>query len=293
MITPTSHARAPSVPNLFVEAKAPRGGADVAKRQACLDGAIGARAMHSLQNYGEDEQVYDGNARTFSSTYHAGTGTLQLYAHHVTGPRAEEDRPEYHMTQIDSWGMTGNIETFRRGATAFRNSRDLSRRQRETLIEAANARASQVLSAQAGNTEQPHENTALYETTSQDEAAIFQDSDDTLQHITNSSVKDSKDNGEASTTPKNHGTSDEPEKPDQTMAGIGAANASMGFVSSFTTSGTDTARPKRARESFSSPTQGRRLLKSRSRATTSRRPVDSPPATAPPSAPPESHVCDG
>ncbi|KAM3528917.1 hypothetical protein NHJ13051_002191 [Beauveria bassiana] len=37
-------------------------------------GAVGARAMHRLQNYGEDEPVYDGNARTFSSPYHAGTG---------------------------------------------------------------------------------------------------------------------------------------------------------------------------------------------------------------------------
>ncbi|TQV90119.1 hypothetical protein IF1G_11228 [Cordyceps javanica] len=77
-IIPTSHGRAPLAPNFFIEAKAPRGGADVAKRQACLDGAIGARAMHSLQNYGEDAPVYDGNAHAFSSTYHAGTGTLQF-----------------------------------------------------------------------------------------------------------------------------------------------------------------------------------------------------------------------
>ncbi|ATY65041.1 hypothetical protein A9K55_005004 [Cordyceps militaris] len=140
---PTSHAQAPVVPNFFIEAKAPRGGADVAKRQACLDGAVGARAMHSLQNYGEDVPVCDGNAYTFSSTYHAGTGTLQLYAHHATGPTAEEEQPEYHMTQIDSWGMTGNVDTFRRGATAFRNARDLARQQRETFIKAANARVSQ------------------------------------------------------------------------------------------------------------------------------------------------------
>ncbi|KAM3522944.1 hypothetical protein MY4038_008388 [Beauveria bassiana] len=199
-IIPTSHGHAPAAPNFFVEAKAPRGGADVAKRQACLDGAVGARAMHSLQNYGEDEPVYDGNARTFSSTYHAGTGTLQLYAHHVTGPRAGEEPPEYHMTQIDSWGMTGNIDTFRRGAAAFRNARDLGCRQRETLVQAANARASQVLGTPAVNTNQICENTALHEIASQVEAAIWQDSHNELQqHITMSFVEDDEDNGEAPT----------------------------------------------------------------------------------------------
>ncbi|KAF1739594.1 hypothetical protein CRV24_001530 [Beauveria bassiana] len=282
-IIPTSHGRAPVVPNFFVEAKAPRGGADVAKRQACLDGAIGARAMHSLQNYGEDEPVYDGNARTFSSTYHAGTGTLQLYAHHVTDPRAGGEPPEYHMTQLDSWGMTGNIDTFRRGAAAFRNARDLGRRQRETLIQAANSKASQVLAARAENTDQISDNTALHETASQVEAATWQDSHDELQqHISKSFVEDGEDNGEAPTTPEHHYASDELEETDQNTAGPGTADPSMSFVSSFTTLSTDTSRLKRAREPFSSPTQGRRSSKSRSRATASRRPVASPTATAPP-----------
>ncbi|TWU71214.1 hypothetical protein ED733_000263 [Metarhizium rileyi] len=137
-IIPTNHDRAPVAPNFFVEAKAPRGGADVAKRQACLDGAVGARAMHSLQSYGEDVPVYDGNAYTYTSTYV--DGQLKLYAHHVTA--TPSGSPEYHMSQIDSWGMTGNAESFRRGATAFRNARDLAQRHRSSFIEAANARAS-------------------------------------------------------------------------------------------------------------------------------------------------------
>ncbi|TWU76329.1 hypothetical protein ED733_005960 [Metarhizium rileyi] len=147
----------------------------------------------SLQNYGEDEPVYDGIARTFSSTYHAGTGTLQLYAHHVTDPRAGAESLEYHMTQIDSWGMTGNIDTFRRGAVAFRNARDLGRRQRETFIQAA---------ARAGNTDQIYDNTALHEIASQVEAATWQDSHDELQqHISKSFVEDGEDNDETPPTP--------------------------------------------------------------------------------------------
>ena len=50
-IIPTIHARAPVVPNFFLEAKPPSGNVDVAKRQATLNGALGARAMHKLQSY--------------------------------------------------------------------------------------------------------------------------------------------------------------------------------------------------------------------------------------------------
>ena len=42
-IIPTGRAIAPVLPNFFLEVKAPQGGADVAKRQVCYDGAISAR----------------------------------------------------------------------------------------------------------------------------------------------------------------------------------------------------------------------------------------------------------
>ena len=154
-VIPTSHGRAPVAPNFFVEAKAPRGGADVAKRQACLDGAVGARAMHSLYNYGEVEPIYDGNAHSFSATYH--DGTLKMYAHHMTAPTAEGGLPEYHMTQIDTWGMTGNIETFKRGAAAFRNARDIAQQRRETLIQAANMRVMQAATTKNTNKANEHD----------------------------------------------------------------------------------------------------------------------------------------
>lgn len=44
------------------------------------------------------------------------------------------------MTQIDGWQVTGNIKSFRRGATAFRNARDLARRHQTQFIQAVNAR---------------------------------------------------------------------------------------------------------------------------------------------------------
>ncbi|KAI0965364.1 hypothetical protein F4678DRAFT_452862 [Xylaria arbuscula] len=107
-IIPTKHAGGPVVANFFLEAKAPKGGADVARRQACHDGAYGAHAMHSLQNYGKEEPIYDNNAYAFSSTYHAGTGTLQLYAHHPTAPNTPGERPAYHITQLKAYALTSN-----------------------------------------------------------------------------------------------------------------------------------------------------------------------------------------
>lgn len=151
-IIPTGHATAPVAPNFFIEAKAPQGGADVAKRQAMQDGAYGARAMHCLQSYSKGEPVYDGNAYTVASTYHAGTGTLQMYTTHPT--RGEDGiSPEYHMTQVRAFALTSNPDTFRQGAAAFRNARDWAQEQRDAFITAANERA-RSMNAEPARTEQ-------------------------------------------------------------------------------------------------------------------------------------------
>ncbi|KAJ2895073.1 hypothetical protein MKZ38_006960 [Zalerion maritima] len=137
-IIATDYARAPVLPNFFMEAKGPDGAPSGAQRQVCYDGAIGARAMHSLQNYGNDEPVYDGNAYAIGTTYH--DGQLKMYAHYPT-PTTQGGPPEYHMTQIDSWGMTGNLKSCVDGIKAFRNGREWAKEQRDSFIEAANARA--------------------------------------------------------------------------------------------------------------------------------------------------------
>ena len=49
--------------------------------------------MHELQNYREDEPVYDGKPYAFTTTYHAGTETLALYVHHVTRSMAKGRPP--------------------------------------------------------------------------------------------------------------------------------------------------------------------------------------------------------
>ena len=75
-----------AAPIFFVEGKSAQTRADVAKRQALIDGAMGARAIHSLQNYQAEVLTYDNNAYSFSSTYHAGTSTFQMCSTRPTKP---------------------------------------------------------------------------------------------------------------------------------------------------------------------------------------------------------------
>jgi hypothetical protein len=125
-------------PNFFLAAKAPSGGADVLKRQACHDGAVGARAMHKLQCYAAGKPVYDNNAYTLTATYH--NGILRMYTTYVT-PSGPGGSLEYHMTQIDIWVVTGNPDACRQGAAALRNARELAKEWHDHFISAANERA--------------------------------------------------------------------------------------------------------------------------------------------------------
>ena len=136
-IIPTGHRTAPVAPNFFLEVKHPSGGADVAVRQACFDGALGARGMHQLQSYRKEEPVYDGNAYTVTSTYH--DGGLKMYTTHPT--QSIDGTTEYHMTQVNAWSLTGNLDNFRQGATAFRNAREWAQEQRDGFISVANKTA--------------------------------------------------------------------------------------------------------------------------------------------------------
>ncbi|KAH8755666.1 hypothetical protein F5883DRAFT_686474 [Diaporthe sp. PMI_573] len=140
LIVPSTTLDKSVAPNFFLDAKGPNGSGAVMMRQARYDGAVGARGIHALQNYGVKASVYDGRPYTYSATYYGGTGTLQLYAHHLTAPASPEGEPEYHMTQIDSYALTGNANTFRQGVTAFRNARDLAAQHRHAFIQAANSR---------------------------------------------------------------------------------------------------------------------------------------------------------
>ena len=138
-IIPSKQDHFPMAPNFFLEAKGPDGSLAVAGKQACYDGALGARGMHSLQSYRQDEAVYNNNAYTISSIYHG--GTLKMYTSHPSQPNSPGRPPEYYMNQIKGYSVTGDPETFRKGAAAYRNARDLTKEWRDEAINRANERA--------------------------------------------------------------------------------------------------------------------------------------------------------
>ncbi|KAI5918125.1 hypothetical protein F4810DRAFT_715755 [Camillea tinctor] len=147
-ITPkTSPQHALVAPNFFIEVNGPDGALRVAERQALNDGAYGARAMHSLQNFMSAKPSFDNKAYTFSATYIH--GVLSLYAHHMTcpGPDPPDGLPEYWMTLLDAYSMKSHRRAFVSGATAFRNIRELAWRNREDAVQAANARVLDLIEA--------------------------------------------------------------------------------------------------------------------------------------------------
>lgn len=133
-------------PNFFVEASGEKGGAPgavggVEDRRACYHGALGARAMHAMQNYGGEEWFYERAAHAFSATWTWEEG-LTLYAHHVTAPDDPDGRgggwPEYHMTKLGTWDMKRSRKRFADGASAFRNLVEMAAGFREHLIAQVN-----------------------------------------------------------------------------------------------------------------------------------------------------------
>lgn len=127
-------------PNFFMISKTAGGDQMVLRRQIMHNGAIGARAMHMLQNYGQNEPKYDGRAYTISVLYH--NGVLYFFAHHVARG-VEKGPPEYFMTFLKATEicLTGEAACLD-GISAFRNARDWAKSTRDQLIKEANQRAS-------------------------------------------------------------------------------------------------------------------------------------------------------
>ncbi len=83
------------VPTLFLEARACKRCADVMKRQDCYDSSPGACAVHWLRSYKQDGPMYDESPYAITSTYNAGTGTLRIYATHLS--QSTDCTLEYNM----------------------------------------------------------------------------------------------------------------------------------------------------------------------------------------------------
>ncbi|KAI0977544.1 hypothetical protein F4678DRAFT_18190 [Xylaria arbuscula] len=135
-IVPSSQHDLPIVPNFFLAVKGPDGSLAVAERQACYDGALGARGIRSLQTYGDTEPVPDNRAYTITSTYHG--GQLKMYTSHPLPPASSGTSGGYVTTQIKAFALTSDADAFRTGAGAYRNARDWAKQMRDQTIEKAN-----------------------------------------------------------------------------------------------------------------------------------------------------------
>lgn len=138
-IVPSPQPNNPLAPNFFLHVKGPGGSLKVVYRQVCYEGALGVRAMHHLQSYGQSQPVYDGKAYSITCSYLPGS-SLSIYTTHITRPTAPGCLPEYYLNKIRAFNLTDDAVRFRAGLTVFRNARDWTETVRENFINEANSR---------------------------------------------------------------------------------------------------------------------------------------------------------
>lgn len=146
IIIPSTQDSRSMLPNFFLKVKGSEESAAVTKRQACYDGALGARVMQILQSYEKDDSVYDNNTYIIASTYH--DGQLKLYISHSIESMSTRHEPEYVMTQLKGWSTISDSKTFRQGVTWYRNARHWTGEKRNEFIMIANVTLSKEESQQ-------------------------------------------------------------------------------------------------------------------------------------------------
>ncbi|KAI0474249.1 hypothetical protein F4859DRAFT_514789 [Xylaria cf. heliscus] len=176
-IEPCRNDSLPLAPNCFLHAKGPDGKYSVGELQACYDGALGARGIRCLQTYSKVDSEADGNAYTISILYN--NRFLSIYTIHPLPPAEEiRTRCEYVATQIGSYALTHNAESFRSGVCAYRNAMDWAKKQRDEVIRQANERFAQDKSSLSATTDDrnsglsPEYHTASSSNESEDDQAM-------------------------------------------------------------------------------------------------------------------------
>ena len=129
----------PAAPNFFLELKTENLRGSVVRLQSAMDGVLGARCMHSLQNYRMERPIYDGNAYTFSVSYFR--NELRIYAILVKPPSGNSSKPRYEALQLECFLMESE-DKFLPAINAYRNIRDLAEEYRIRFLEDANSRVS-------------------------------------------------------------------------------------------------------------------------------------------------------
>lgn len=185
-----------------------------------------------------------------------------------------EERPEYRVTQIDGWHMTGSIDTFRRGATAFRNARDSAKRHRDSFIQAANARAVKALAVILEDPVERHEETSdhpeMPEMQRPKDCSAHtgrKDADQTLQQQIAEDRQHAlqDDTGAVALAPQYLYTEGDSPNRSQELGVLACDDPSPSFTStcSLTTFTTDPVQPKRSRDPVSPLSDSKRIHSSK------------------------------
>jgi hypothetical protein len=111
----------PIAPSFFSAMKGPNGSETVAHRQASYNGALGARGMHSLPSYGQEETVFDNNTCKTTSIYTI--GVLMMFTSHSSKPASPGNQREYFTNKLNIWWHDWQHSTFPTSATAYRKAR--------------------------------------------------------------------------------------------------------------------------------------------------------------------------
>lgn len=134
-IVPSTQHDLPIAPNFFLQIKGPDGTPAVALRQACYDGALGARSIQSLRSHAGSQPTYDNNAYTLTSIYQG--GQLKIFTSHPIPPTGS-NTTGCSMTQLKAYSLTSDRGTCCAGIAAYRNGRDWAKEQRDKAISRAN-----------------------------------------------------------------------------------------------------------------------------------------------------------
>ncbi|KXS97902.1 hypothetical protein AC579_402 [Pseudocercospora musae] len=138
-VVPTKAVHNPVLVNHTLEAKGPYGTGACARTQVTYNGAVGARAMESLQSYATPDVPYpDGRAQTFGASYT--DGSMSFYSTHSRSAPWGGGRA-YHTYRLAAVATVNSPDDLRKGMTYWRNQMEMAAEERVNLVDRANARA--------------------------------------------------------------------------------------------------------------------------------------------------------
>ncbi|KAL8808337.1 MAG: hypothetical protein Q9182_000157 [Xanthomendoza sp. 2 TL-2023] len=153
-LVPSTNDSRPLLPNFSLEVKGPNGNLACLIRQALHIGGLGARAIHELRSWTAVKKLDDQKAYTIAATYQPTDGVLTLFSIHPvpsknSNHRALSSAParrwKYHMTLLNRYFMTTDLDGFKKGVYAYRNAREWCKKQRDDLVKKANKKANKVV----------------------------------------------------------------------------------------------------------------------------------------------------